>query len=83
VTLSRYWALPDRHADGLTLPTAGASSYLDLPEGKISSPEMLSGLVRTSSGMVQCDSCHNPHSEKIRPFLRLPSATLCLVCHNR
>lgn len=83
VTLSRYWALPDRHADGLTLPTAGASSYLDLPEGKVSSPEMLSGLVRTSSGMVQCDSCHNPHSEKIRPFLRVPSATLCLVCHNR
>ena len=83
VTLSRYWALPDRHADGLTLPTAGASSYLDLPEGKVSSPEMLSGLVRTTSGMVQCDSCHNPHSEKIRPFLRVPSATLCLVCHNR
>jgi predicted CXXCH cytochrome family protein len=83
VTLSRYWALPDRHGDGLTLPTAGASSYLDLPEGKVSSPEMLSGLVRTTSGMVQCDSCHNPHSEKIRPFLRVPAATLCLVCHNR
>lgn len=83
VTLSRYWTLPDRHADGLTLPTTGSSSYLDLPEEKVSSPELLSGLVRTTSGMVQCDSCHNPHSEKIRPFLRVPSATLCLVCHNR
>jgi len=83
VTLSRYWTLPDRHADGLTLPATGASSYLDLPESKVSSPEVLSSLVRTTSGMVQCDSCHNPHSEKIRPFLRVPSATLCLVCHNR
>jgi predicted CXXCH cytochrome family protein len=83
VTFSRYWALPDRHPGGLTLPTAGTSSYLDLPEGKASSPETLSNLVRTTSGMVQCDSCHNPHSEKIRPFLRVPSATLCLVCHDR
>jgi predicted CXXCH cytochrome family protein len=83
VTLSRYWTLPDQHADGLTLPTAGTSSYLDLPTENVSSPEVLSGLVRTTSGMVQCDSCHNPHSEKIRPFLRVPSATLCLVCHDR
>lgn len=83
VTLARYWTLPDRHAEGLTLPTTESSSYLDLPQEKVSSPELLSGLVRTTSGMVQCDSCHNPHSEKIRPFLRVPSATLCLVCHNR
>lgn len=83
VTLARYWSLPDRHADGLTLPTSGTSSYLDLPQGSVSSPETLSGLVRTTSGMVQCDSCHNPHSEKIRPFLRIPSANLCLVCHDR
>ncbi|MFQ5598001.1 MAG: cytochrome c3 family protein [Nitrospiria bacterium] len=83
VTRSRYWALPDRHAGGLTLPTSDTSSYLDLPKGGVSSPESLSTLVRTTSGKMECDSCHNPHSEQIRPFLRVPSATLCLVCHDR
>lgn len=83
VTRSRYWALPDRHEKGLTLPTGGTSSYLDLPKGEISNATQLSTLVRTTEGLMECDSCHNPHSEKVRPFLRVPSKTLCLVCHDR
>jgi len=83
VTQFRYWALPDRQADGLVLPTSGTSEYLDLPVGTVSSSEHLSSLVRTTGGMLECDSCHNPHSENVRPFLRVPSATLCLVCHDR
>ncbi|MFQ5579811.1 MAG: cytochrome c3 family protein [Nitrospiria bacterium] len=83
VTRSRYWALPNRDVGGFTLPTSGTSSYLDLPVKNVSSAEHLSTLVRTSSGRVECDSCHNPHSEKVRPFLRVPSATLCLICHDR
>lgn len=83
VTQLRYWALPDRQADGLVLPTSGTSQYLDLPVGAVSGSEHLSSLVRTTGGMLECDSCHNPHSEKIRPFLRVPSANLCLVCHDR
>ncbi|MEO2055054.1 MAG: cytochrome c3 family protein [Nitrospira sp.] len=83
VTRSRYWALPNRHVGGFTLPTSGTSSYLDLPVENVSSAEHLSTLVRTSSGRVECDSCHDPHSEKVRPFLRVPSATLCLICHDR
>lgn len=36
------------------------------------------------SGKVQCGSCHNPHSEQNRPFLRKSNANsaLCLTCHN-
>ena len=83
VTYARYWAIPDLRPEGYILPEAGTSSYLDLPKEKVSSPEILSNLVRTTSGRVECDSCHNPHSEKIRPFLRVPSASLCLVCHDR
>ncbi len=83
VTRSRYWALPDSTAEGLTLPTAATSSYLDLPQGEVSSAETMATLVRTTGGMMECDSCHNPHSEKVRPFLRVPSQTLCLVCHDR
>jgi len=83
VTYARYWTIPDLRPEGYVLPEDGTSSYLDLPKEKVSSPEILSGLVRTTSGRVECDSCHNPHSEKIRPFLRAPSASLCLVCHDR
>ena len=82
VTRSRYWALPDRSAGGLTLPTSETSSYLDLPKGT-TSVEHLSALVRTTAGKMECDSCHDPHSESVRPFLRVPSKTLCLVCHDR
>ena len=83
VTQLRYWALPDRQDDGLVLPTSGTSQYLDLPVETVPDSEHLSSLVRTTGGMLECDSCHNPHSETVRPFLRVPSATLCLVCHDR
>ncbi len=83
VTRSRYWALPDRQAHELVLPTSNTSSYLDLPQGNLSSEAHLSTLVRTTEGMMECDSCHNPHSEAVRPFLRVPSKNLCLVCHDR
>lgn len=83
VTYARYWTLPDLRPEGYVLPESGSSSYLDLPTEKVSSPELLSTLVRTTRGKVECDSCHNPHNENIRPFLRVPSASLCLVCHDR
>ncbi|MBI3804855.1 MAG: cytochrome c3 family protein [Nitrospirae bacterium] len=83
VTYARYWTLPDLRPEGYILPETGSSSYLDLPKEKVSSPELLSTLVRTTSGKVECDSCHNPHNESIRPFLRAPSPSLCLVCHDR
>ncbi|MEC4677930.1 MAG: cytochrome c3 family protein [Nitrospirota bacterium] len=83
VTQFRYWALPDRQADGLVLPTSGTSAYLDLPVGAVSGSDHLSSLVRTTGGRLECDSCHNPHSEQVRPFLRAPAANLCLVCHDR
>lgn len=36
------------------------------------------------NGKVQCGSCHNPHSEQYRPFLRKSNqdSALCLTCHN-
>lgn len=34
-------------------------------------------------GKVQCMTCHEPHSQQFRPFLRIANAggTLCLACH--
>jgi len=35
-------------------------------------------------GKVQCMSCHEPHTQQFRPFLRLPNSggSLCSVCHQ-
>ncbi len=35
------------------------------------------------TGKVQCGSCHNPHTQANRPFLRISNASsnLCLTCH--
>jgi predicted CXXCH cytochrome family protein len=35
------------------------------------------------SGKVQCGSCHNPHTEEFKPFLRKSNSgsAVCLTCH--
>jgi predicted CXXCH cytochrome family protein len=40
------------------------------------------GLV-LEDGKVQCNTCHDPHTQANRPFLRIPNTarSLCLVCH--
>jgi predicted CXXCH cytochrome family protein len=40
-------------------------------------------LVHTTFGVIQCDSCHNAHSELHAGFLRDKSPQLCLLCHDR
>lgn len=39
--------------------------------------------LRLEDGRLQCVTCHEPHSQQHRPFLRLPNTggSLCLVCH--
>lgn len=35
-------------------------------------------------GKIQCMTCHEPHTQQFRPFLRVPASggTICLVCHT-
>lgn len=34
------------------------------------------------NGRVQCMTCHEPHTQQFRPFLRIPQGnSLCLTCH--
>ncbi|MEW6324153.1 MAG: cytochrome c3 family protein [Nitrospirota bacterium] len=40
-------------------------------------------LIRTTFGVMHCDSCHNAHSELHAGFLRDKSPQLCLLCHDR
>ena len=81
--LARYWSIPDRDDIGVILPTGPQSSALNLQEIDLDDPLAVSGLVRTFMGIVHCDTCHNPHDDGVRPFLRVPHKTLCLVCHDR
>ena len=81
--LKRYWSIPDRDENGVTLPTGPKSAALTLQNIDPNDPVAAAGLVRTFMGVIHCDTCHNPHNNDVRPFLRVPHKTLCLVCHDR
>ncbi len=46
--------------------------------------EVLAAGLRLYNGKIQCMTCHEPHSQQFRPFLRISDAggSLCLVCHG-
>lgn len=81
--LKRYWSIPDRDENGITIPTGPRSAALNLQNIDPNDPASVSTLVRTFMGVIHCDTCHNPHNNDTRPFLRVPHKTLCLVCHDR
>ncbi|MFZ5875282.1 MAG: cytochrome c3 family protein [Nitrospirota bacterium] len=78
----RYWSIPDLRDGNLILPTGPTSSRLAL-SAQTDAAAQGAHLVRTSQGMVQCDSCHNPHDNASAPFLRAPAQDLCFICHDR
>ncbi len=79
----RYWSLPDLRDEGLVLPTGPTSDLLIIPPGVEPTDLASLQMVRTSDGVMHCDSCHNPHDNGNPPFLRAPARDLCLICHNR
>lgn len=81
--LGRYWSIPDRDENGMIIPTGPRSANLGLQDIDPSDPAQTTGLIRTFLGVIHCDTCHNPHLDQNRPFLRLPAQNLCLVCHQR
>lgn len=81
--LKRYWSIPDRNENGLVLPTGPVSTRLGLKDIDPNDPNQAAGLVHTVSGFIKCETCHDPHNNDTRPFLRVPHKTLCLVCHDR
>lgn len=83
VRLERYWSIPDRNPGGLVVPDGPMSDYMHLDEVDLDDPLQTAGLIRTFEGIIHCDSCHNPHLNAHRPFLRVPPKDLCLTCHQR
>jgi len=77
----QYWSVPDIRAGRMTLPTGPASTYQDAAGTNLLAQTF--GLVRVREGKVACESCHNPHSNQVPPFLRQMPPGLCLVCHNK
>lgn len=80
----RYWSVADRTGEGMLMPSGPVSSFFRLAEGiDPRDPIVTASVVRTSYGVIHCDSCHNPHVNRNPPFLRAPSRELCFVCHDR
>ncbi len=57
-------------------------------KAEMNSPAALAPVVKLDAdGMVQCTSCHDPHSNEFGNFLvinnSLPGSPLCVVCHNK
>lgn len=77
----RYWSLPDLRDGDLLLPTGPTSRFLAVPASGADAAG--ARVVRTREGLVQCDSCHDPHDNGSAPFLRAPARDLCLICHDR
>jgi predicted CXXCH cytochrome family protein len=77
----QYWSIPDIRAGELRLPTGPMSSYQQVVGGDAA--QITFEAVRSRNGEVECESCHNPHSDRIPPYLRDMPPDLCLVCHNK
>jgi predicted CXXCH cytochrome family protein len=83
-TSLRYWSIADRTQQGVSMPSGPVSTYFRPPAGlDPKDPLVGASVVRTSYGMIHCDSCHNPHVNQHPPFLRTPPEDLCFVCHDR
>jgi len=49
-----------------------------------SAAEIQAAGLKLFDGKVQCMTCHEPHSQRFRPFLRIPNTgqNFCMVCHR-
>lgn len=61
-------------------------SALALKQGQLLDPSLIQKPIRVDdTGQVQCTSCHEPHSDQYRKFLRVNDryAGLCMSCHRQ
>ncbi len=72
--------LSNDHPISITYDPAQDPNFNAASNGKVG-PLPLYG---TNNDQVECASCHNPHDNSNRPFLRMSNdnSALCLTCHN-
>jgi predicted CXXCH cytochrome family protein len=72
--------------DGITLvsPEVDASQTAFHSASHAGAPAMLLAPQTPEEGSAGagCATCHDPHENRHRPFLRAPVAALCLACHT-
>jgi predicted CXXCH cytochrome family protein len=74
-------SMVDRNVDsGLTV-FHPLSHRMSLRTPPIDTLPARSGLGEMGSERFSCTSCHEPHAESFRPFLRYPVAGICQKCH--
>jgi len=73
--------LSNDHPVSLTYDTTKDPDFNALVSGKVGTLP----LYGTGKNQVECGSCHNPHDNSKRPFLRVANAdsALCLTCHKK
>jgi predicted CXXCH cytochrome family protein len=93
-SLKRYGAVGNQCAschDGVSMVDRNVDGGMTVfnPESHGSDPEQApvdtnlgnTGLPYTPGKIVTCITCHDPHTEKYRPFLRVPLEGICQRCH--
>ncbi len=85
------------HGAGSPYPSAVQYNIMELTQGAYSHGLDISGMPKGGNNLVnatdlpysggtgdiQCTTCHDPHTDDFRPFLRKPYETLCQDCHSR
>ncbi len=59
---------------------------LALKQGQLADPAAIPKLLPLdNTGQLQCSSCHDPHNDRYRKFLRMDdrAAALCTTCHTQ
>lgn len=54
-------------------------------DGQLLSPTALGNGLSLEAGKVQCETCHDPHTNKTTSFLKVTTenSALCVSCHNK
>ncbi len=78
----QFWSVPNIVGNNIVVPTGPMSTYQPIAPGG-DPVQQQATLVRLRDGQIHCESCHNPHDNQMRPFLRALPPQLCLVCHDK
>ena len=72
--------LTNDHPISLTYDPGQDPNFFPVSNGKVG----VLPLYGANKDQVECASCHNPHDNSNRPFLRMSNdnSAMCLTCHN-
>ena len=63
-------------------PKSHGLNLSEIPDGDDASRSGFPYAAGSEDGNIECSTCHNPHDDTNRPFLRAPINEICLKCHE-